>query len=162
MGFILSKGHIQMDPAKTQAVRDWPQPTSTKQVQRFLGFSYFYWKLIWNFSAIAAPLTAFTRKNVKGFQWTEEAEKAFCKYKGRYRLFQRLATLYHCQNFLQLHKPLRLYCSMSLDCMVFPKMLYQTVVLSLHPGYGRHSAIWLGLQPVYHLGFIPSLMDRQK
>ncbi len=68
LGFIVSKGHIQMDPAKTQAVRDWPRPTSAKQVQRFLGFSNFYRSFIRNFSAIAAPLTALTRKNIKGFQ----------------------------------------------------------------------------------------------
>ncbi len=84
LGFIVSKGHIQMDPAKTQAVRDWPRPTSAKQVQRFLGFSNFYRRFIRNFSAIAAPLTALTRKNVKGFQWTEEAEKALCKLKDRF------------------------------------------------------------------------------
>ncbi len=61
---------------------------------------------------------------------------------------------------LQLHKLLRLYCSMSLGCMVFPKILCQTVARSLHPGSGRPSASWLGLQPVYDLGFIPSLLDR--
>ncbi len=77
-GFSVSKGHIQMDPAKTQAVGDWPRPTSAKQVQRFLR------RFIRNFSAIAAPLTALTRKNVKDFQWTEEAEKAFCKLKDRF------------------------------------------------------------------------------
>ncbi len=84
LGFIVSKGHIQMDPAKTQAVRDWPRPTSAKQVQRFLGFSNFYRSFIRNFSAIAAPLTALTRKNIKGFQWTEEAEKALCRLKDRF------------------------------------------------------------------------------
>lgn len=49
-----------------------------------------------------------------------------------------------------------------LQSWAFPKMWFQTVVLSLHPGSGRPSASLLGLQPVYHLGFIPSLMDRLK
>lgn len=84
LGFIVSKGQIQMDTAKTKAVKDWPQHTSIKQVQRFLGFSHIYHKFIRNFSAIAAPLTTLTRKNNKGFQWTDEAEKAFCKLKDRF------------------------------------------------------------------------------
>ncbi len=72
------------DVLRDMTVRDWPRPTSAKQVQRFLGFSNFYQRFIRNFSAIAAPLTALTRKNVKGFQWTEEAEKALCKLKDRF------------------------------------------------------------------------------
>lgn len=81
LGFIESNGHIQMDPAKTKAVKKGPQLTSIKQVQHFLGFANFYRKFLQNFSAIAASLTTLTRKNIKGFQWTEEA---FCKLKGRF------------------------------------------------------------------------------
>lgn len=74
LSFIISKGHIQMDPAKTQAVRNCPRSSSTKQVKCFLGFSNFFRKFIRNFSVIAAPLTALTRKNVKGSQWTEKVQ----------------------------------------------------------------------------------------
>ncbi|KAK1803584.1 hypothetical protein P4O66_021000 [Electrophorus voltai] len=31
-----------MDPAKVQAVENWPRPTSVRLVQRFLGFTHFY------------------------------------------------------------------------------------------------------------------------
>ncbi|XP_060775509.1 uncharacterized protein LOC132885169 [Neoarius graeffei] len=39
LGFIVRTGQLQMDPAKTLAVRDWPTPKSVKEVQRFLGFA---------------------------------------------------------------------------------------------------------------------------
>ncbi|KAI7792353.1 hypothetical protein IRJ41_006321 [Triplophysa rosa] len=54
LGFWVSKGSLQMDPGKIQAVLDWPQPNSIKQVQRFLGFSNFYRRFIRNFRP-AAP-----------------------------------------------------------------------------------------------------------
>ncbi|KAI7810424.1 putative retrotransposon-like protein 1-like [Triplophysa rosa] len=39
LGFIVSRGSLQMDPGKIRAVQEWPQPSSLKQVQRFLGGS---------------------------------------------------------------------------------------------------------------------------
>lgn len=62
LGFILADGRLQMDPKKAQAVRDWPQPTSVKGVQRFLGFANLYRKFIRGFSSVAAPLTTLTKK----------------------------------------------------------------------------------------------------
>jgi hypothetical protein len=31
-----------MDPVKVAGVADWPEPTSNKEVQSFLGFTNFY------------------------------------------------------------------------------------------------------------------------
>ncbi len=73
-----------MDPGKIQAVLDWPQPTSVKQVQRFLGFSNFYRRYISNFSSVAEPLSALKKESVKPFVWTCRADQAFNKLK---RLF---------------------------------------------------------------------------
>lgn len=55
------------------------RPSSVCQVQRFLGFANFFRRFIRNYSAIAAPLTALTRRGA--FKWTPEAELTFEKLK---------------------------------------------------------------------------------
>ena len=84
LGFILGKGQVQMDPSKTKAVQDWPTPKSIKEVQQFLGFANFYRKFIRDFSSVAAPISALTRKTGAPFLWTPEAEKAFKNLKLRF------------------------------------------------------------------------------
>lgn len=37
LGYIVTKGNLQMDPAKVSAVTTWPVPENRKQLQRFLG-----------------------------------------------------------------------------------------------------------------------------
>ncbi|KAL0157283.1 hypothetical protein M9458_048529, partial [Cirrhinus mrigala] len=81
LGFRVSRGRLQMERGKIQAVLNWPQPTSVKQVQRFLGFSNFYRRFIRNFSAVAEPLSALTKKSAKPFLWTGRADQAFKKPK---------------------------------------------------------------------------------
>ena len=83
LGYILNTGNIQMDPAKTSAVTDWPSPSTRKELQRFLGFANFYRRFIRNYSAGAAPLTALTSQNVP-FRWSAAAERAFCDLKSRF------------------------------------------------------------------------------
>ncbi|XP_062403850.1 uncharacterized protein LOC134094368 [Sardina pilchardus] len=84
LGFILSQGNLCMDPKKTLAVRDWSQPTSVKEVQRFLGFANFYRKFIRGFSSVVAPLTNLTKKQPGPFVWSPEAERAFQTLKVRF------------------------------------------------------------------------------
>lgn len=42
LGYIVSKGQIQMDPSKVTAVLDWPTLSNEKKLQCFLGFANFY------------------------------------------------------------------------------------------------------------------------
>lgn len=72
-----------MDPTKLTAVREWPSPSSRKELQRFLGFANFYRRFIRNFSRLAAPLTALTSTSIP-FEWTTEAELAFKELKHRF------------------------------------------------------------------------------
>ncbi|KAI2650240.1 Transposon Tf2-6 polyprotein [Labeo rohita] len=81
LGFIVSKGSLQMDPSKVRAVLDWPQPNSVKQVQRFLGFANFYRRFIRDFSSVAEPIIALTKKELRPFKWSKEAEGAFNRLK---------------------------------------------------------------------------------
>lgn len=85
LGFIVSKGSVLMDPKKVAAVMNWPTPQSVKEVQRFLGFANFYRRFIKNFSMVAAPIIALTKKTKgKSFRWNSEAEMAFKELKERF------------------------------------------------------------------------------
>ena len=51
-------GHVvsAVDPAKTEAVRNWPIPKSTKDVRKFQGFTGYYCRFVNGYAAIARPL----------------------------------------------------------------------------------------------------------
>ena len=53
LGFIISHGHLQMDPEKVSGILKWPRPHNVKKVQSFLGFCNFYRRFIKDYSAIA-------------------------------------------------------------------------------------------------------------
>jgi Reverse transcriptase (RNA-dependent DNA polymerase) len=42
LGMIIEPGKIAMDLVKLGGIRDWPTPTTVKQVRSFLGFENFY------------------------------------------------------------------------------------------------------------------------
>jgi hypothetical protein len=65
-----------MNPKKLDTVVSWPEPTSVKEVQSFLGFANFYRRFIDGYSRITQPLTALTRKNVP-FIFAGAARSAF-------------------------------------------------------------------------------------
>jgi hypothetical protein len=65
-----------MDVAKTDGIRDWPKPTSVKEIQSFLGFSNFYRNFIPHYSDITQPLIDPTKKTVV-FSWGDLCDKAF-------------------------------------------------------------------------------------
>uniref|UniRef100_A0A8C5M117 Gypsy retrotransposon integrase-like protein 1 n=1 Tax=Leptobrachium leishanense TaxID=445787 RepID=A0A8C5M117_9ANUR len=83
LGFILSPGHVTMDPEKVTAITTWPIPTSKKEIQRFLGFSSFYRRFIRDFSKLARPLTRLTSNKTK-FYWSDQADNAFQALKKRF------------------------------------------------------------------------------
>jgi transposase InsO family protein len=81
LGHTITPGKIRMDRKKISAVKDWPLPTSVKEVQSFLGFANYYRRFIKNFSGIAKPLTELTKKDRK-FVWLGDAQKAFEKLRN--------------------------------------------------------------------------------
>ena len=64
---IICPREVQMDPGKVAAVKDWPIPTTLKEVRAFIGFANFYRRFIKDFSVMACPLHDLTKK---GIPWT--------------------------------------------------------------------------------------------
>ena len=76
LGYILTPQGIRPSPYKLDILRDWPQSTSAKHVQQFLGFAGYYRKLIQKIAMLEAPLRDLTKKGVP-FHWDIEQQTAF-------------------------------------------------------------------------------------
>ena len=76
LSHIVSKEGIAADPEKTATVKTWPTPTSTKEVQQFLGLANYYRRFIKDFAQIAKPLHKLTERT-SSFLWTTECQKSF-------------------------------------------------------------------------------------
>ena len=60
-------------------ITDWPVPTSSKEVERFLGLAYYHRSFIKNFAELAQPLYSLTGTNK--FKWEDEEQAAFDELK---------------------------------------------------------------------------------
>ncbi|RVW69998.1 Retrovirus-related Pol polyprotein from transposon 17.6 [Vitis vinifera] len=98
LGHIISEQGVSVDPAKIQAIIEWPTPTTPKRVCGFLGLVGYYRKFIRHFGSIAAPLTRLLSKD--GFQWNEAAEMAFTQLKEALTLPPILRLLNFTQRFV--------------------------------------------------------------
>jgi hypothetical protein len=83
LGMIIHPGEVCMDPGKVSAVRDWPTPTTLRDVRAFIGFSNFYRRFIKDFSSIARPLHDLTKKDMP-WQWHTEQQHAFDTLKEKF------------------------------------------------------------------------------
>ena len=66
------------------AVKEFPLPTSVKEVKRFLGLASFYRRHLQDMGIISRPLTALTRKNKQTGQpvtleWSTKCGESFQK-----------------------------------------------------------------------------------
>ena len=82
LGLILEKGVSCMDPAKVAGIKDWPMPTTVKQVRSFLGLCNFYRAFIRGFSHLAKPLNNLTKKDIP-WTWGEDQQNTFHTLKER-------------------------------------------------------------------------------
>jgi len=84
LGMIISENQIKMDLAKLEEVRNWPTPTTVKQVQSFLGFGNFYRKFIGHYTDIVRLLNDLMKKDLV-WNWTDTCQKAFEKLKEEFQ-----------------------------------------------------------------------------
>src|SRR4051794_31707459 len=76
LGHVISAKGIAVNPERVQAVLDWTQPESVKQVRSFLGLASYCRRFVENFSKVANPLTELLKKDKK-FEWTPKCEESF-------------------------------------------------------------------------------------
>ncbi|BHF72263.1 hypothetical protein SprV_0401532700 [Sparganum proliferum] len=82
LGHIVSTEGFKTDPAKTEQIRLWPQPTSFSKLCGFLGLSSYYRRFIQHFAHIAAPLNRLTSKQ-NAFHGSDECERSVEELKRR-------------------------------------------------------------------------------
>ena len=94
LGHIVTAEGVTTDPAKTEAVKNWPTPNSLKDLRSFLGFASYYRRFVPGFAQTAKPLhqlvaelsnggkSGRSRGVAVGGKWTEECQEAFSRLKG--------------------------------------------------------------------------------
>ncbi|GFV85430.1 retrovirus-related Pol polyprotein from transposon 17.6 [Trichonephila clavipes] len=65
LGYIIENGTIKPSPSTTQAVQNFPQPQTPRQLQSFIGLTSYFRKFIPNYARIARPFSDLLRDNVK-------------------------------------------------------------------------------------------------
>ena len=65
-----------MDPAKVEAIMEWPVPMNVPEVRSFMGLVGYYRWFIEGFSKISNLITELQKKNKK-FVWIEKCAEAF-------------------------------------------------------------------------------------
>ena len=76
LGHVVSQNGVSTDPGKVEKVANWPQPTSSKEVQQFIGLASYYRRFVKGFADLARPLHWLTERNAV-FRWTGECQTAF-------------------------------------------------------------------------------------
>ena len=89
LGHVVSAEGVATDPAKTEAVTNWPKPRTLKDLRSFLGFASYYRRFVPHFAQVARPLHELVstlyeggkngkqrNKSVEG-SWNQDCQKAF-------------------------------------------------------------------------------------
>jgi len=76
LGHILSKDGLKTNAGLVRAIREWPAPTTQRQVMQFLGLTRFYHQYIDHYADITLPLTALLASSAV-FSWDQPQQEAF-------------------------------------------------------------------------------------
>ena len=91
LGYVISAAGIQMDPEKINSIMAFPQPTSIKKLQSFLGLINFSLRFVPNLAVVTASLSHLLAKSTD-FIWSNACQESFMKLKT---LVQQVSTLAH-------------------------------------------------------------------
>ena len=83
LGHTVDAQGIKPKPAKVDAVRQYPQPATLRQLQEFLGMVNFYRRFLPHCATTVQPLTELLRgqPSPKELRWTSAASEAFARVK---------------------------------------------------------------------------------
>ena len=85
LGFVIGNGKLSPDPAKTVALRNFPEPILKKDMRSFIGLLNFYRRFIPNLASKIAPLTETLCKIAPNvIVWTEKLRKTFTEVKEEF------------------------------------------------------------------------------
>ena len=74
LSHIISSEGVNVDPRKTEAVKNWPRPLTTTDIRSLLGLAGYYRRFLNVFVSIASSFNTLTQK-CKEFEWLEECER---------------------------------------------------------------------------------------
>lgn len=75
LGHVVGADGIKVDPKKTQAVQDFPEPKNVPELRSFLGLATYFRKFIHGFANLTMPLTALLKKEVP-WKWSQKCVDA--------------------------------------------------------------------------------------
>ena len=81
LGHVIGSTGVKPDEKRVKAVRDYPEPRTTRELKGFLGLAGYYRRFVPNFSKIAKPLTELLKRNVP-YKWDDRTDTAFCTLKS--------------------------------------------------------------------------------
>ena len=77
LGLNVGKNGAEIKSYKTEAIRNWPKPTSVTEIRSFLGLVQFFRRFIRDFLGISAPLTNLTKNNMFMLNCDKRCDEAF-------------------------------------------------------------------------------------
>ena len=82
LGYVTSDNGIVANPGKVKAVKDFQVPANLNQLRSFLSLPSYYRRFVKNFSKVANPLFALTKKDT-AYVWTKSCQNSYEELKRR-------------------------------------------------------------------------------